>query len=467
MSTVSSLSSASVTAQLKQVETRQQAPITSLNNQITTEKSDISAWGVIKGSISTLSTSLAGISSVSTVTSRTATTTKSSVASATATNSAAVATYNLTNVSLAKTQEIYSSELGSAGATLTGGAGSLTFTLKGGTTATVAIGSGSLTLTGVAAAINKAAGGVQASVLGTSAGARLVLQSSSTGSQQAFSVTGTGALAQFAYSSAAGSGANETRAQTATNASLKINGVPVTSTSNTLASTITGLTINLTGSSSGTAATTISVSSAPTALSGALSSVATSLNSAISSIAKEIKFVPPPKTGSASASASAPKSGPLLGNFTATNLSNQLLTAVSGAAASGLSANAIGLKVSSAGAVSFDSATFASAYATNPTGVQALVADIYTALNNLTTAAIGGSANGVKTTGSIGGQTDALNAQVTSINQQIAQITKGNNAQLSILIQEYTAAENAASRANITQAYLSVFSSSGSGSSKG
>jgi flagellar hook-associated protein 2 len=241
--------------------------------------------------------------------------------------------------------------------------------------------------------------------------------------------------------------------------------VPVTSTSNTLASTITGLTINLTGSSSGTAATTISVSSAPTALSGALSSVATSLNSAISSIAKEIKFVPPPKTGSASAS--APKSGPLLGNFTATNLSNQLLTAVSGAAASGLSANAIGLKVSSAGAVSFDSATFASAYATNPTGVQALVADIYTALNNLTTAAIGGSANGVKTTGSIGGQTDALNAQVTSINQQIAQITKGNNAQLSILIQEYTAAENAASRANITQAYLSVFSSSGSGSSKG
>jgi flagellar hook-associated protein 2 len=460
MSTVSSLSSASITAQIQQVETRQKAPITTLDNQITSEKSDISAWGVINGTISSLSTALAGISSVSTLTDRTANSTNSTVATATATNTAAVGTYDLTSVTLAKTQEIYSAELGSAAATLTGGAGSLTYTLKSGATTTVSIGSGSLTLNGIAAAINKAAGGVQASVLGTTAGARLVLQSSSTGSQQAFSVTGTGALAQFAYSSATASGPNEIRSQTASNAALNINGVPVTSTSNTLASTITGLTINLTGSGT----STVSVSSAPSALSSALSGVAYSLNSAISAINKQTLFVPP---NTSSASGSAQKSGPLLGNFTATNLSNQLLTAVSGAAASGLSANAIGLKVSSAGAVSFDSATFATAYAANPAGVQTLVADIYNSLSSLTTAAIGGSSDGVKTTSSIAGQTNALNAQITSINQQIAQITKDNNAQLEILVQEYTAAENAASKASITQSYLSIFNSSGSGSSKG
>jgi flagellar hook-associated protein 2 len=460
MSTVGGLGSSQVSSEISTVEARLQAPITSLNAQVTTDKADISAWGNVGGAISTLSNSLAGIKDVSTINNRSVTTSANTVATASAAIGAQTGTYNLTNVTLAKTQEIYSAVLGSGAAKLSGSAGSLTFSLKSGKTESVSVGSGSLTLNGIAAAINKTPGGVQASIIGTAAGARLVLQGSATGSSQAFSVTGTGALAQFAYASGAATSGTEIRAQTASDATLSINGVPVTSTTNTLGSAISGLTISLAGSGN----TSISVSSAPTSLSAAVGGVAGSLNAAIALIAKETKFVP-------ASSASAAKSGPLLGNFTATDLSNQLLSAVSGAAASGLSANAIGLTVSSAGTVSFSNTAFTAAYAQNPTGVQALVGQIYKTLDSITTGAIGGSGSSTNTsgtttknTGSIGAQTASLSGVVTSIDSQVAQISKQNNTQIQLLIAQYTAAENASTAASITQSYLSIFNSTSSSS---
>jgi flagellar hook-associated protein 2 len=156
----------------------------------------------------------------------------------------------------------------------------------------------------------------------------------------------------------------------------------------------------------------------------------------------------------------------LLGNFTATNLSNQLLSSVSGAAASGVSAAGIGLKISSGGAVSFDSTAFATAYAANPTAVQNLVGKIYTTLETIKTGAIGGAGSGTTaaSTGAIGAQTAALQSSITSINVQVAQITKQNNDQLQLLIAEYTLAENASTAASITQSYLDIFTSTSSGS---
>jgi flagellar hook-associated protein 2 len=203
----------------------------------------------------------------------------------------------------------------------------------------------------------------------------------------------------------------------------------------------------------------VTISSAPTGLSNAVSSVATSLNAALSTISKEIAYVP----ASTSSASSTAKSGPLLGNFTATDLSDQLLSAVSGAAANGVSATAIGLNVSSAGAVSFNSTSFAAAYAKNPNAVQSLVSQIHKTLDSISTAAIGGSGNTSnsnttqKSTGAIGAQTAALQGVITSLNAEVVQITKQNNQQIQPLIQQYTAAENASTAASITQSYLSIF----------
>ena len=462
MSSVSSLGSSQISSELSQVEARLQAPITQLNNEVTTDKADISAWGTISGAVSTLSQSLAGISNISTINNLTTSSTQNTVATATAAIGAQTGTFTLSGVKLAKSQEIYSALQSSAKAALSGGAGSLTISLSNGKSENISVGSGSLTLSGVAAAINKTPGGVQASVISTSQGARLVLQGSATGSSQAFSVKGTGALASFAYAPGSAN-STEVVTQSAKNASLAINGVPVTSASNTLGSAISGVTISLVGSGS----TTVSVTQSSTQLSTALSSVATSLSSVLSTIATQTAFVPA-SSATASASAKAAKSGPLLGNFTATDLSTQLLSALSGAAASGLSANAIGLTVGANGKVSFNSTTFGSALAKNPTGVQALVGKIYSTLDGIATGAIGTSAStttgAAATTGSIAAQMTSLQDSITSINSQVAQITKENNAQLNILVQEYSAAESESTSAQITQSYLDVFTSTGNSS---
>jgi flagellar hook-associated protein 2 len=450
MSGVTTLGSAQISSEIAQVEARLQAPVTQLQNEQATDKAEISAWGAISGTVSSLSTSLAGISDISTINNRSAASTLTTVATATAANTAATGTYSLTNVQLAKAQEIYSNVLGSGGASLGTGSGALTFTLKNGKTEQVQVGSGSLTLNGVASAINKVAGGVKASVIGSANGSRLVLQSSATGSSQAFSVSGTGPLAKFDYSSA--SAGSFTNPQPASNAKFSINGVPVTATSNTISTAVSGVTISLTGSG----ATTLTVSSSPGAIASVLGSVASNLNAAVAAIAKQIAYAP----AAASATSSAGTAGPLLGNFTATDLSQQLLTAVSGAAASGATSNTIGLSVSSTGAVTFNSATFATAYAANPTGVTALVDQIYKNLDQVTTGALGSTGNN----GTINAQTTSLNDTVTSLSTQITSIDKSNSAQLQILLQEYTTAESASTAASITESYLSIFNSNSTSS---
>ncbi len=458
MTAIASLGSSQVTSQIAQVQARLQAPVTTLTNQETGEKAQISAWGAIGGAVSSLAQALSGISDISSLNNRAVSSTATTIATATASLGAQTGTFDLTNITLAASQEIYSGLQSSAAATLSGGAGSLVIDLHGGKSETISVGSGSLTLNGVAAAVNKAAGGVKASVIGTSTGARLVLQSSGTGSAQAFTTSGTGALAQFDYAPGS-AGTTEVLAQSARNANLAINGVPITSAGNTLGSAISGVTISLAGSGNAL----ISVSSAPDKLSAAVSSVANSLNSAIAAIGKQIAFMPP----SSANSSSTAKSGPLLGNFTATDLSSQLLSAVSGAVASGVSANDIGLTVGKGGAISFDATSFAAAFAQSPTAVQSLINQVYQTLDGITKSAIGSASasNTAKaSTGAIGAQTASLQGEITSLNAQIAQITKSNNEQISILISQYTAAENLSASASITQAYLSVFT--GSGSSK-
>lgn len=452
MSTVSSLSSASISSAITADQKRLQKPITQLQAQATSEQAEISAWGSIQGSISSLSSALSNIANIGTVNSLVANSTASTIATATAAASAATGTYSLTNITLAKTQEIYSDVKTSATQSIGSGAGSLNFTLASGKTETVKIPAGSNTLNGIAAAINAVAGGVQASVIGTSAGARLVLQSSAAGSGNGFSFTGGGALAGMSYAASA-SGGSFTVAQKAQSAKLDINGVPVTSTGNTISSAVSGLTLNLLASG----AANITVASSAGIISSNLSAVASSLSAATAAIGKETKFVAP---ASSASSASSAKSGPLLGNYTATALSNSLVNAVSGAAASGLSANAIGFTVSAAGAVSFNNSIFATAYAANPTGVSALVSKIYSSLNGLTAAALGsggGAATNTKNTGEIGAQTASLKDQITALTAQETQIAKDNSAALEILVQEYTTAESASTNAQVAQAYLSIF----------
>ena len=455
MSSISSyLNSSAISSEISTVEKRLEAPITVMNDQITSDKALISAWGSISGAMSSLSGALSGIENISTITNRAVASSETSVATATVGNTALAGTYNLTNVALAKGQELYSGLISSTGGTLSGGAGDMVISLKSGKNETISLGSGSLTLSDLATAINKQAGGVQASIVGTSEGSRLVLNSSGTGSGAAFSVSGTGALKQFSYSSANSSTSTDVQAQTATNATLTLNGVPITSATNTLGSAVAGATISLTGAGN----TVLTVSSAPTGVSTNLGSIVSSLNSAISAISGETKFASKKSSGSSTTSSA----GPLLGNYSASNLQSELMSAVSSLEASGLSASQVGLTISSSGKISFNNASFASVYAQNPSTVGNLVSKLYSSLKTIASGAIGAasassSTSGTKFAGFISAQTESLNNSINAIETQVTQTSKQASATLQSLSSEYTIAEDKASSASITNAYLSIF----------
>lgn len=453
MATISSyLNSSAISSEISTVEKRLEAPISVMNDQIKSDKALISAWGSISGAVSSLSSALANIKNISTINNRAITSSQTSVATATVGNAALPGTYALTNVSLAKGQEVYSGLISGAGGALSGSAGQMTISLKSGKSETISLGSASLTLSDLATAINKQGGGVEASIVGTSEGSRLVLSSSGTGGSAAFSVSGTGALKQFSYSSAdAGS---EKLAQSATDAAFTLNGIPLTSSTNTLSSTIAGTTITLAGSGNAT----LAVSSAPTGLSSNLDGVVSSLNTAISAISSETKFSSQ-KSGSSSAASSA---GPLLGNYSASELTNELMSAVSSLEASGLSATQVGLSISSSGKIIFNNASFAAVYAQDPTTVGNLVSKLYSSLKTVTDGAVGTSSStssgtGEKNTGFISAQTLSLNNAINTIEQQVTQTSKQASATINRLSSEYTVAEDKASSANITNAYLSIF----------
>ncbi|HEY1858027.1 flagellar filament capping protein FliD [Acidocella sp.] len=469
-STISSLGSSQISSEITDYEDRLAEPVTQLDAQITTDKADISAWGTIQGTLSTLSTSLSGIADLSTINTRNASVGTSSVLSATAGSAAQTGTYSVDVKSLASVQEIYSSaavaktasaKLGSAT-----GNSTLSFTIGSGSkakTETVTVGSGSMTLNGIASAINKMAGGVKAGVVTTATGAELTLQSSSTGASQAFSVSGTGSLAQFDYSNSTTGTTSPMMfsAQTAKNSSLTLNGVPIIRSSNNISSAMPGVSLTLTSKGS----STLNIGSSPTAITSAVGTVASDLNSALSTISKETFWAGSSTTTASASASSAAKSGGLAGNTTAESISNQLLSAVSGAAASGMTSNSIGLTVSSKGTVALDSTTFAAAYTQNPTAVQKLLGEIQTSLSTATKQALGSSTStSSDSTATVGGgtiaaQTDSYTNTITSINTEISQMEKTDTVELNNLAAAYSTAESAATNASVTQMYLDIYTS--------
>ncbi len=476
MTSVSGLGSAQIQSAISTEETKLALPVENIDTEIKTDQTEISAWGSIGTGMSNLSSALNSLSSNIGVSTKVGTSSNTAVASITVGSSATADTYNVTGVKLATGQELYSAEHSSASATLSGGAGSLTFSLANGTNETISLGSSSLSLNGIAKAINSKDGSIKAQVISTSTGARLTFSDANTGSSQAFSVSGTNALAAFSYSSA--SPGTEVLAQTASDAHLTLNGVPLTSSTNTLTNSVKGVTISLLSAGS----TNLNVSDTDTALSNALSAVATNLNSALSIISKETAFNGSSKgsssTSKSSSSSKKKTNGPLLGDFTATNLSNQLLSAISGAEASGLSAASLGFSVSSSGQVSFDSSKLSGALANNPTAANALINDIYNSLNGVTKGAIGsGKGSSPASTssslafstanGSIGAEKSALNNTVSNLNTQITAIQKENVQILTTMENEYSTAEAASTTAQLDSEYLSFLTNSSSSSSTG
>lgn len=228
-----------------------------LNSEEAGFQAELSAYGIVSNELASFQSSIAAAANLGNYTAYSSISDDETV-DAVAGSAAEAATYNIEVTALAGKQVLASSSASEFSATSdVVGEGTLTIqSLAGGAEPVViTIDSSNSTLAGIRDAINTAAAAVTASIINDGSGYRLVLTASDTGLENRVDITvsetsddgdqGAG-LSQMAYSSTNGSG-NLTQVQVAQDAAFSIDGLDITSPSNTISSAVEGLTFSLNG----------------------------------------------------------------------------------------------------------------------------------------------------------------------------------------------------------------------------
>lgn len=238
-------------------------PLTQMKTEASKIDTKISAYGKIQSYVSALRDAASVLTKSTTWGDTTAASSDAAVVSATGSSSAAAGSYSVSVQQLAAGQSLASSAFVDSSATV--GAGSLSielggwsadqssFTPKAGSSAVSVSISATDTLAQVRDKINNAGAGVTASIVTDSSGARLVMRSGATGEANAFRVivadtdgnsADTTGLSGLGYDPSAAI-ASMSRTQTAVDARATIDGLAITSASNTLADVVPGVTLKL------------------------------------------------------------------------------------------------------------------------------------------------------------------------------------------------------------------------------
>ena len=262
-------SSLDVNSLVTQLMAAEQQPITALATKEAKYQSQLTAYGSLKGALSTFQSSVAALSSPAKFTAVSATITDTTLATVTASASAMSGRYSMDITQLAQSQKLQSSSAFAAAST-TIGSGTLSisfgtystdlsgFTINPDkTTKTITIGSNQSSLSGVRDAINAANAGISANIIsaGTSSN-RLVITSTDSGAANALKITvvdsdssntNNAGLSQLAYDGTSLSTSHMTQStgMEPKDALLTIDGISIKKPSNTIADAIAGMTVNL------------------------------------------------------------------------------------------------------------------------------------------------------------------------------------------------------------------------------
>ncbi|MDZ7861836.1 flagellar filament capping protein FliD [Acidovorax sp.] len=243
---------------ISQLVTLEKRPLDTLKLQAATVNTKISAYGQIKSLVSTLADAAGKLTSVTGWNGVSTTSSDSKFVSATAIGGTLPTTFSVEVQGLAKAQATASAALLPVGGAL--GAGTLrlelgkwsvapaSFTPGSGQPVDISI-SASDKLADVASKINGSTAGVTASILSDASGERLLLRSKSTGEEFGFRLSvmegGDTDIASPGNTDATGLSrlvAGSTTTQAAADAKATVNGIPVSSATNTFATTISGVT---------------------------------------------------------------------------------------------------------------------------------------------------------------------------------------------------------------------------------
>lgn len=245
------------------------APITrtnGLNQQAALTNAKVSAFGQFKSLVSTLADAASKLASVTGWNGVSATSAKPDVVSVTAVGGTAATAFNVQVQNLAKAQTTISVALSPVSQTV--GAGTLSFevgkwsgepkvfTMGNAGAVNVQV-SASDTLADIASKINGSKAGVTASVLTDASGERLMLRSSTTGEDAGFRMSAVDADNDLTDGAGLSRLVTGGTTEYAANANATVNGLPVTSSSNTFANTVSGVTFTALQVSSSDVAITV------------------------------------------------------------------------------------------------------------------------------------------------------------------------------------------------------------------
>ena len=442
---------------VSQLMSAERKPITDLNAKVTSYQAKVSSLATIGGLVSTLQGSLQGL--VGNLQSFSAVSSDTSSFSATAGTTALAGTYSVSVEHLAQAQTLAASGQASQSAALTNADSTVTFSI-GGTTTSINIAAGA-SLQDISSAINDANFGVRASVVndGSNTPYRLTLSSTSSGLSNAIDSITISASSDLgldgdstlngllAFNPTAHAPAPPVAPATALtqvveplNASLTVNGISISSPTNTVTGAIQGVTLVLKNTTA--APTTLTVARDTSAITSAVSSFVDSYNA----LATQLR--------SRSAYGSDGTTAPTLsGDGTVRQMIEQLrsifMTPASGGTLSALSE--VGITTKSDGTLSFDSAKLTSALTNDFSGVSKL----FSSTTGYATRLSAWTTSITQTGGAIDQRKQVLNNSIKGYNDQIAKLEK----RMTVLQAQYTTTYSnlnmLLSNMNATSTYLS------------
>jgi len=306
----------SIITQLLAIERQ---PIVQLQSKATQIQSQISEYGKLQSLTSAFRDAASALTKSDTWGQTVGTSSNATAVGIVVKSGAVVGNYSLQVQSLAAAQSlasgVFASSAEAPGAgTLrielgSWGPGQSSFTPKSGATAVDITVEATDTLAQVRDKINAANAGVTAMVLNDGNGARLLMRSTATGTESAFRTSG---MAALDFDPSSGPGAM-TQTQAAANAAATIDGLAISSQSNTLADLVDGITLTL--GQVTTDPVELKVVQDNESLKQAVQNFADSYNALASLIAKQVKY-----------DAGSKVAGPLQGDSSAIGMQRQLRT---------------------------------------------------------------------------------------------------------------------------------------------
>ncbi len=414
------------------VNSKKAGPQAQITNKATQTNATLTGLASLSSVLTSLQSALSALTRTGTFSSYNAVLSDTSIGTTSTLPNAQAGSYALDVTQLATAQKRSSDAYGATAAvgsgTLTIGVGSNSFNLSVSSTDTISA---------IATSINHASDnpGVTATVVNGAGGAQLLLSSSKTGVANAFTISAdsgsSGGLSTLATK------LGTTGSSEAQDAKLTLDGISITSPSNSVSGAIDGVTINL----AKTGSTLLTVSRDTSAANTAVQGFVDAYNSYASTVNSLSSYDPTTKSA-----------GVLLGDTTLTSVQRQISSLLSSKVAGNSigSLASLGIARSANGSLTLDSTKLSSALSSNPSAVQDLFAGTNGYATRLNTALDSFTASD----GVIATREKSLNDSLSKLTTEQAALDARMATYETQLRNQYTALDTLMSKLSNTSSYL-------------